>query len=353
LRYFTSLKISARRAQALVLSSDSTVYVSCFNQVLQAAFDQGAGRNKLLTQVGIGQDTLNTANARLPIALLLELYRLADSTLLNPDLGLNVGRISFFQGLNLHLYMTTICRNLKEYLNVIPSVIKLRGDLGRVIIKPDGDYIRLEWHPLDSSTNSLRYLADEMLSSSALIVGSICTRPVPVYAAEFCYSAPDKLDALIEAFGPRLSFDSGVSCLYFRRDCLRFPLINLGYELGVEFEAAPRSLLQDADTEDSFLSYLGMVMRRTLPTGSLSIDGVSTDMGISRRTLQRRLTARDTSFKNRLQSLREELSLRYLADPRLSITETAFLLGYSDQASFSNAFRAWHGSSPSEYRSLG
>lgn len=328
------------------------MYVSCFNQVLQAVSDQGAYRSELLAEVGIGLDTLNTANARLPLVQLLELYRIADSKTSNPDLGLNVGRVSFFQGLNLHLYMTTICRNLKEYLNVIPSVIKLRGDLGRVFIKPDGDYIRLEWHPVDVSTNSLRYLSDEMLSSSALIVGSICTQPVPVCAAELCYSEPDKLDALIETFGPSLSFDHAVSCLYFRRDCLRFPLIKLGYELGVEFEATPRSLLQDADTEDSFLSDLGMVMRRALPSGGLSIDGVSTDMGISRRTLQRRLTGRDTSFKTRLQDLREELSGRYLADPRLSITEIAFLLGYSDQASFSNAFRAWHGSSPSEYRRL-
>jgi len=327
--------------------------VSCFNSVLQAATSQGVDRGELMREVGIEPHTLRATNARLPVAQLLKLYRLAQEKTSNSDLGLDVGRISFFQGLNLHLYMTTICRNLKEYLNVIPSVIKLRGDLGRVLIKAEGDFIRLEWRPLDSATNHTRHLSDEMLCSSALIVGSICSRPVPVYAAEFSYAEPDHLDALIDTFGSRLTFDCAVSCLYFRRDCLRFPLINLDYELGVEFEATLRSLFQEVDTQDSFLSDLGTVMRRSLPSGGLSIDSLSTDMGVSRRTLQRRLTDRDTSFKYLLQNLREELSLHYLADPRLSITEIAFLLGYSDQASFSNAFRAWCGCSPSEHREQG
>lgn len=338
-----------------MLSSEATVYVSCVNAVLQGASPQHAERMQLLARAGIDQSVLDTASARLPVTQLLDLYRIADKVTSNPDLGLNVGRIIFFQGLNLELYMTTICRNLKEYLNVIPSVIKLRGDLGRVLIKPEGEYIRLEWHPLDSSTNTLRYLSDEMLSSSARIVGAICSRPVSVYAAELCYSEPNNLDLLRQSFGSRLSFDATVSCLYFRRECLGFPLINLGYELGVEFEAAPRSLLaQEVDQpfgDDSFLADLGMVMRRLLPSGSLSIDLVSTEMAISRRTLQRRLTAKNTSFKCLLQNLREELSVHYLADPRLSITEIAFLLGYSDQASFSNAFRGWCGSPPSDYRS--
>ena len=51
-----------------------------------------------------------------------------------------------------------------------------------------------------------------------------------------------------------------------------------------------------------------------------------------------------------LQALRFELAERYLTDARLGITEIGFLLGYSDQASFSNAFRLWHGCSPSEFR---
>ena len=51
-----------------------------------------------------------------------------------------------------------------------------------------------------------------------------------------------------------------------------------------------------------------------------------------------------------LQQLRADLALRYLADERLSVTEIGFLLGYSDQGSFSAAFKSWHGMSPLEHR---
>jgi len=331
-------------------SHQPTVFVSCFNAVLQASSALGSDRRSLLDDIGIKAETLQSTGERLPVSKFIELYQLALERTGNPDLGLNVGRIVYFLGLNLQLYMTTICRNLKEYLNVVPSTINLRGDLGRVLIRLQGDYFCLEWHPLDPSSQSLRCLSDEMLASAALIVGSICSLPVPVIRAEFSYARPDQTSTLEDTFCPDLSFDQPLSCLYFPRESLRYPLVSLDYELGIEFKAAPRSLFNSEDREDIFLRDVTAAMRRTLPSGLLTIDSLSGNLGISRRTLQRRLTSRESSFKLLLQALREELSLRYLVDPRLAITEIAFLLGYSDQASFSNAFRSWRGCSPSEYR---
>lgn len=334
----------------MALKTTPTVYVSCFNAVLQAASALGVDRKALIAGVGLEAELLAIPGERLPVSQFIEFYQLAQKLSANPDLGLYVGRLIYFLGLNLHLYMTTICRNLKEYLNVIPSTINLRGDLGQVIIRSAGEYIRLEWHPLDPSSASLRYLSDEMLASSALIVGSICSLPVPVQRAHFSYSRPARTAALESSFCHDLSFDAPVSCLYFKRECLRYPLASLDYELGMEFKATPRSLFSGEGDEDPFLRDMKAAIRRALPSGQLTIDSLSGDLGVSRRTLQRRLTARDSSFKLLLQGMREELSLRYLLDPRLGITEIAFLLGYSDQASFSNAFRGWRGCSPSEHR---
>ena len=91
-------------------------------------------------------------------------------------------------------------------------------------------------------------------------------------------------------------------------------------------------------------------MLRALPTDELSIDTLAKGLGVSRRTLQRRLTERGTHYMEVLADLRSDLSIRYLADERLGITEIAFMLGYSDQASFSTAFKSWHGMSPSDFR---
>jgi AraC-like DNA-binding protein len=87
-----------------------------------------------------------------------------------------------------------------------------------------------------------------------------------------------------------------------------------------------------------------------LPEGDVTIDKLASKLNVSRRTLQRRLSERNTSFLNVLQEVRSQVALRYLADDRLAITEIAFLLGYADQGSFSSAFKGWHGVSPRDYR---
>jgi len=267
-----------------------------------------------------------------------------------PDIGLMVGHVVYFSSMNLHLYMTTICRNLKEYFNVIPSTIRIRGDTGRVLIRPEGDFIRLEWHPANTETAAWRPLTDELLKSSAEIVNGICALSVPVRAAEFSYAAPEDTQALKSAFGERLKFGCEVSCLYFSREVLGYPLIDVGFEPGEDFWAGPRSMLEEPVATDPFLSDARVAIRRALPGGKLTVDSLALELGISRRTLQRRLSALGSNFKLLLQAVREEQSRRYLDDPRLAITEIALLLGYSDQASFSNAFKSWCGCAPTEYR---
>lgn len=332
---------------------DGSVYVFCPRAVLQAASVLGVDQRALLRDARIKPELLRSPGERISMQQYMALYRLAAERSRDPDLGLYVGHIIYFSGMNLHLYMTTICRNLKEYFNVIPSTIKLRGDTGRVLIRPKDEFIRLEWHPLHESTRCWRPLVDEMLKSSAEIVNAICALPVPVLAAEFAYPAPDDTSALKAAFGPNLRFGCKVSCLYFARESVRYPLVELDFKLGRDYWAQPHSVFDEPEVVDPFLRDTRSAVRRALPGGSLTIDGLASELGISRRTLQRRLSALDSSFKQLLQDVREEMSQRYLDDPRLAITEIALLLGYSDQASFSNAFKTWRGCAPSEYRQRG
>jgi AraC-like DNA-binding protein len=330
--------------------SGGSVYVLCPKAVVQAASALGVDSAMLLHDAGISQDLLSAAAERIPLASYMDLYRMAAERSGDPDIGLYVGHIVYFTGMNLHLYMTTICRNLKEYFNVIPSTIRIRGDTGRVLIRPQGDFIRLEWHPLNEETATWRPLVDEMLKSSAEIVSAICALPVPVRAAEFSYPAPDDTRALKRTFGSNLKFGCDVSCLYFSREVVHYPLIDVGFELGADFWAGPRSVFDEPLTVDPFLRDTRIAIRRALPRGTLTIDSLALELNVSRRTLQRRLSALQSSFKTMLQDVREEQSRRYLDDPRLAVTEIALLLGYSDQASFSNAFKSWCGCAPTEYR---
>ena len=77
-----------------------------------------------------------------------------------------------------------------------------------------------------------------------------------------------------------------------------------------------------------------------------TIETVSANLNMSVRTLQRRLGEEDSSFSRVLDELRRDLSDELLADRKLSVSEVAFMLGYSEPSAFQRAYRRWWGVSP-------
>ena len=71
---------------------------------------------------------------------------------------------------------------------------------------------------------------------------------------------------------------------------------------------------------------------------------------MSVRTLARQLGDLGVSFAQILDELRHDLAVRYLQDPNVSLSQIAFLLGYSELSAFSHAFRRWTGTTPGEWR---
>ncbi|MFJ7850029.1 helix-turn-helix domain-containing protein [Peribacillus sp. NPDC097206] len=92
------------------------------------------------------------------------------------------------------------------------------------------------------------------------------------------------------------------------------------------------------------------IIKRSLTGGRPDIQTIAKEMGMSDRTLQRRLTDEGRSFKHLLAEVRQEQARMYLTDISLDIKEVAFLMGYEDQNSFYRAFRQWEGVTPSHWR---
>lgn len=87
-----------------------------------------------------------------------------------------------------------------------------------------------------------------------------------------------------------------------------------------------------------------------LPDGPPSQQQIAEALHMSNRTLQRKLKAEGTSFKDLLQDTRMQLAGKYLRSPGRSVVETAYLLGFSEPSTFSRAFKRWAGQAPAEYR---
>jgi AraC-like DNA-binding protein len=86
-----------------------------------------------------------------------------------------------------------------------------------------------------------------------------------------------------------------------------------------------------------------------LPSGPVTEQDMAKALNMSLRSLQRKLKEEDTSFKKILEETRKELSAQYIKNSRLSLGEITFLLGFSEPANFSRAFKRWTGVAPSDY----
>ena len=86
------------------------------------------------------------------------------------------------------------------------------------------------------------------------------------------------------------------------------------------------------------------------PSGAVVHGKVAQSLGMSVRSLQRRLNEAGTTFRDLVDTSRSEMALNYIRDPGVELSEIAFLLGFSDQSAFSRAFKRWVGNTPNEVR---
>jgi AraC-like DNA-binding protein len=316
--------------------------------IIQVAERLGVCQEDAILGCGIEKKWLESPDYQMPVAPLYALNKHIATLAGNEDLGLFVGRAAYLNMVNLLLYLSSICTSLRQWLNMMSSVLELYGDLGKAVIVREGGQLRSEWRPLVPVEISGRYTIDMILSTANSILSTICLQPITIAKAQFTYPQPQDLTVLKQCFGENLTFDQPYSALYFQMESLDFKLIqavNETSELTNPWQDYMASI-----PGDSFLNALRQSIVCELPTGDMNIDSVAVDLGVSRRTLQRRLADRETNFQHVVQELRYQMALRFLADKSMGVTSIAFILGYGDSSSFSTAFKSWHGCSPSEYR---
>ena len=94
-------------------------------------------------------------------------------------------------------------------------------------------------------------------------------------------------------------------------------------------------------------------MPQLLPHGKPSVSEVAPQLGMSTRTLSRKLSDEGLAFADILDQMRSALAERYLSERELPISEIAWLLGYCEVSSFTHAFKRWTGKTPRQFRSEG
>jgi AraC-like DNA-binding protein len=92
------------------------------------------------------------------------------------------------------------------------------------------------------------------------------------------------------------------------------------------------------------------VIIENLPSGNVTDNLIARELNLSERSLQRKLKEKGTSFRSVLDNVREMAAIQYIKNPVNTMSDIAFLLGFSEQSAFSRAFKKWTGTSPIKYR---
>lgn len=159
---------------------------------------------------------------------------------------------------------------------------------------------------------------------------------------------PDNIEAYSSFFGCELT-KSNCFAISFSADDANKPFLTSNVAMWEFFEAKLNQKLADLDASASTVERVRAVLFESLPSGDSSIETVTDRLAMSKRTLQRKLTAEAETFQTVLQTVRSELADHYLAKSSMSLGEISFLLGFQESNSFIRAYSSWKGMSPGSY----
>jgi len=145
------------------------------------------------------------------------------------------------------------------------------------------------------------------------------------------------------AHGPQVVID-------FATADVEAPFVSVNDELWLEIEAdLERQLQQQAGASD-FPAQVEAAIRRALNVGPVWVEAICEELGVSRSTMQRQLTAQGHAYQAILNRVRLDLAVRYLTKSKLTQSQVAGLIGFADPKSFQRAFKSWTGKPPERFR---
>jgi AraC-like DNA-binding protein len=328
-------------------SAPPSVLSSWTRVIIDALEALGIDPVPVLLDAGFAADAFRDPNARLSASATAHLWRRASSRAANPAFGLYASRFvrpATFHALGYAVFASTTLRDalqrLLRYSHLVSDAAELELETARTSA-------RLKFVIREGEVPSAEAL-DAVMS---LIVRTCRTLTDPSFSLlKLEQRRPAPLDQLpyTRFFRCPIAYEAKVDALTFAADSLDRRLLSANPELARHNDDLVRRYLADM-REGTVVDRVRKALSEHL-SGDTSPGKVASLLGMSSRSLQRRLQEHGTSFVKVLADTRRELAASYLREQQWSITEIAFLLGFEDASAFARAFRAWTGTSPSEFR---
>ena len=234
-------------------------------------------------------------------------------------------------------------RNLQRYHHVLSDGWELEFQIDDVTAA-------LRARMVDPLVEDERQVAEGVTSLLLQTCELITQSEMSPIRVEYRHDKPVRARTLRERFGCPIRYGQDGVALVFRREFLDYAVETADDELLKILKRHCRQILGGRPKTNDFVFQVQKLITDRLSSGQPKIDTVARELGMSSRTLTRRLAEDGVTYKALLDEVRQKLALQYLKDRRISPKQVAYLLGYSEVPAFYHAFRRWTGSSPLQHR---
>jgi AraC-like DNA-binding protein len=312
---------------------------------------RGAGLDEraLFAEVGIPVDASGTPQGRCASEKVSLLWQLAVQRSNDPAIALATPQVPQPSNFEVVGYAMMSSQTLHGALERLVRYLRVISDAAAITLTEPGAQCRLELELFGSArpVPGARYEFDllTLLNFCRWIVG----RDLTPLSAEFMHAAPSDLRRYAQVFRCPVRFGTPHNGLLFARADLMLPLPTANPVLADLHDRFAGEHVERLGAAQTTLKCRELIIAR-LPDGEPRREAIAEALCISERTLQRRLLEEGTSFQELLDATRRELAQRYLRQPRTSLYEAAYLLGFSDQGNFTRACKRWFALTPGQYR---
>lgn len=293
------------------------------------------------TTFGLAETTFE---ARVPGESVAALVRSVDAALLHPGVveSLPLGSLGFAE------YYAMTSSTLREALGRVVRVFRALAECIDFDFVEEGDRALFVHREVARPRFSAR-LAETFFAMVAHRCRTYLGGAFTLLEARFIHPHEDAHPELARVLGIEPKFAAEYDALVFPRECLDRPLCTADR---LASDVLDRTF-QDLERQVARVSLPTRVLdalRPALARGDARLDYVAKGLGLSGRTLQRRLEAEGSSFHMLLEQCRKEQALALLTDRDMPVKAVSLALGYADPSIFFRAFRRWTGTSPAAYR---
>jgi AraC-like DNA-binding protein len=337
---------------------DARVAMAYVQTAVAAAHTLGVTPAALCADLGWPVDTLDAGRDSLTVTEYIALLGAGDRLAGDPVFGLHVGLQARLSTYPFYGLVVCACTTLRGAFAQTRRYEGLAHDLGRSRLDERAGVATYFWDTpwlARCTPAEARHLCDSVLAGIMTFVSWLAHERLPVREIGLPYPEPDATirAAHAQVFGPAVVY--GVPAAYGRFDAalLDRPVPNADGSMLKVLQRHADELLAARLRETSEPRIVTDVRREVaaqLANDRARVDEVSTALGFSTRTLQRKLAEAGTNFQAVHDAARQALAEELLRDSQLNLTDVAFMLGYREQSSFNRACREWFDETPARTR---